>query len=357
MDLKHSDALLSKPALEVRHSKGVSSIFFSPFSEIPISDRDFVFLDSNLQHLNLDRASSNVFVFEANEDRKSLATVEELADWLAEHGANRRSRLLAIGGGIVQDVATLASSIFMRGIEWRYVPTTTNSMLDSCVGGKSAINTKTAKNLVGNFYPPNEVHIDSGLLQTLSKVDYFGGLLEGLKIMFASGAKHANSFIEDLKSQDFSLTDELIMKSLDAKARIVEEDEFDNGKRLLLNFGHTFGHALESATGFRTPHGVAVGLGMLAANSLLETYQPELERLNAAIAEILRQIPPGSLPRTADVEWSTFQTAILADKKHSSEHLRFIAPLVNGELGVLEMPKSEDALTKVTLALKEKLID
>lgn len=230
-------------------------------------------------------------------------------------------------------------------------------MLDSCVGGKSAINTKKAKNLVGNFYPPSEVHVDSELLETLGKVDYFGGLLEGLKILFASEASQAHSFIEELKSQDYFLTDDLILKSLSAKARIVEEDEFDNGKRLLLNFGHTFGHALESATGFRTPHGVAVGLGMLAANSLAEAHRPEIERLNAAVVEILRQVPPASLPSSAEVDWATFQTSILADKKHTSEHLRFIAPLASGELGVLEMSKSPESLKRVTFALKEKLID
>lgn len=315
-----------------------------------------MFLDSNLQHLNLELANQSLFLFEASEDRKSLATVEELADWLAENGATRDSRLLAIGGGIVQDVATLAASLFMRGIEWRFVPTTTNSVLDSCVGGKSAINAKSAKNLLGNFYPPTEVHIDASVLRTLSNVDYFGGLIEGLKIMFVSGARQANEFFEDVKAQNYVLTDELIIKSLEAKSRIVEEDEFDNGKRMLLNFGHTFGHALETATRYRTPHGVAVGLGMLAANSLLDVQEPEIERLNQSIYEILHQIPSQSLPTAAEVDWSLFQVSFLADKKHSSDNMRLIAPMINGELGILELPKSQEALERVTLAMKEKLI-
>lgn len=348
---------MNRPSIEVRHSQGVSSVFFSTISEIPLTDRDFVIMDSNLRQLNLNLASQRLFIFEASEERKSLATVEELSNWLARNGATRQSRLLAIGGGIVQDVATLASSIFMRGIKWGFVPTTTNSVLDSCVGGKSAINTHAAKNLLGNFYPPSDVYIDASMLHTLSKVDYFGGLLEGLKIMFASSSRQANEFFEEVKAHNFVLTDELIIKSLEAKTRIVEEDEFDQGKRLLLNFGHTFGHALEAATQYRTPHGAAVGLGMLAANSLLETREPEVEKLNESISEILQKIPPRTLPNAAEVDWPKFQASFLADKKHSSDTLRLIAPILGGELGLLELPKTQEGLERVTLAMKEALVD
>lgn len=171
------------------------------------------------------------------------------------------------------------------------------------MGGKSAINTKRSKNLIGNFYPPADVLIEISLLQSLRRSEYFGGLLEGLKIMFVANSHLALIFMSNLQSSDYVLPEDLVYETLKEKIKIVEEDEFEQGRRLLLNYGHTFGHALEAATKYETPHGIAIGLGMLAANSLAEMPNGALKSLNQSIRELLLKIPVEEMPNFRNVNW------------------------------------------------------
>lgn len=208
-------------------------------------------------------------VIEAKEENKTLATVATTIEQLRALGANRHTHVVAIGGGIVQDLSTFAASSYMRGVKWTYFATTLLAMADSCIGGKSSINVGPYKNIAGNFYPPELVLVDTEFCNTLSDEQKIEGLLEAVKICFASDGAAFDKYLAISNSgnllKDNNLIAKVIALSLATKKRFIEEDEFDNGIRLLLNFGHTFGHAIEGASDYRISHGVAVGLGMLAA--------------------------------------------------------------------------------------------
>ena len=209
--------------------------------------------------------------FEASEQNKTFGGVEKIISELRERGVARASRLAAIGGGIVQDVSTLSASTYMRGVKWEYYPTTLLGMVDSCIGGKSSINVGEFKNLAGNFYPPEKVIIDTSFCKTLEEVQIIEGLFEALKICYAESPSAFQKYLSliNLKKSLYDLDFiALVELSLLTKKRFIEEDEFDQGIRLLLNFGHTFGHAIEAATHFKIKHGVAVGLGILIAYHL-----------------------------------------------------------------------------------------
>ena len=342
--------------MRVSHDRGKYEIRFAKFESHQFFERDFLIVDSGLSNLDLSGSPRSMW-FSSSEEGKTLGSVSMLADWLFKEGATRESRLVAVGGGVVQDVATLTSSLYMRGIEWIYFPTTTNSMMDSCVGGKSAINTVENKNLIGNFYPPSEVTIDSAFLETLGTVDYLGGILEGLKIIYAVTPERIGDFVDTLFETDFFVSEDAIRQCLDAKIRVVEEDEFDNGVRRLLNYGHTFGHALEAATNFRTPHGIAVGLGMLAANSLSAEPNSQALAMSHFVRSTLDKLPAASIPSIGEVDWEIFERSFLMDKKHSSDFLRIIAPSRTGRLEVLELPRCHASLMWLCEAMKGQLDD
>lgn len=211
----------------------------------------------------------DAIVVEAKEETKTLATVARAIEQLRVLGGNRQTHLIAVGGGIIQDISTFAASSYMRGISWTYFATTLLGMADSCIGGKSSINVGPYKNLAGNFYPPGHVLVDTEFCNTLSDEQKTEGLLEAVKICFAADGSTFDEYLTisntDQLLKDNGVLAKIIALSLRTKKKFIEEDEFDNGVRLLLNFGHTFGHAIEGATDYRVSHGVAVGLGMLAA--------------------------------------------------------------------------------------------
>ncbi len=164
------------------------------------------------------------------------------------------------------------ASVYMRGLQWAYIPTTLLAMCDSCIGGKSSINVGPYKNLVGTFHPPAAIMIDPGLVSTLSLEQTVSGLVEACKICYCRGTAAFQEYL-DLKpspSMTEGQIEQAVLLSLSSKKWFIEIDEFDRAQRLLLNFGHTFGHAIEGASHFRISHGIAVGVGMLCAIRLGE---------------------------------------------------------------------------------------
>jgi len=272
-----------------------------------------------------------IFV-QALEEKKHLGTCEEVLLSLANLGCTRQDFLAVVGGGFLQDIGTLASSLYMRGIEWIFFPTTLMSMLDSCVGGKSSINVQGKKNLIGNFHPPKEIHIFTQFIESLTKVDIASGLLEGIKICFARDPKTLDRFCENLhlvlSSEDNldKVYRDLILQTLESKKWFLEIDEFDTKERQLLNFGHTFGHALEAATEYRIPHGIAVGFGMLAAIDFAKVSEdkPILE-LKDAIVKIL-DYSGFELSKINHLDQKLFLDAFNSDKKHTTETYYLILP-------------------------------
>ena len=205
-----------------------------------------------------------IFQVEVDESRKTLDYAVTLLEHMVSYGLNKRSVIGAIGGGIIQDLVGFVANIYFRGIAWEYYPTTLLAMGDSCIGGKTSINFKSHKNILGTFYPPDRILLYVPFLGSLTEKDYMSGLAEVLKINLVD-AKHDCSAIVD-RSKSASLNDQslhnLIYDTLVIKRDIIEEDEFDTGQRNHLNFGHCVGHALESTSGFSIPHGLAVHVGM-----------------------------------------------------------------------------------------------
>ncbi len=232
---------------------------------------DLIVIDANVNKLWPTLGIDNPIELHALENKKSLETVAEIVENLRDKGATRQSSLLAIGGGITQDICTFSASCYMRGIKWVYFPTTLLGMVDSCIGGKSSINVGKYKNIAGNFFPPEKVIIDVSFCNTLSEQQLVEGLCEAVKICYANSYCCFQEYLSlvgnDVSLHNYSYS-EIVKLSLSTKKRFIEDDEFDNGIRLLLNFGHTFGHALEGASQFKISHGIAVGLGMICAFKL-----------------------------------------------------------------------------------------
>ena len=323
-----------------------------------LKDRDSLILaDINLSTIARS-LGKEVIDLAASEEKKTLGTCESVLSQLKELGANRDTVLLAIGGGYIQDIATLASSLYMRGISWIYVPTTLMAMMDACIGGKSSINVGSAKNLVGNFYPPTEIVIDPSLIATLDDSAIASGLSEGVKICYAKGPSSFEKFCtyrETVGDYGSPLAAEWIAHVLNAKKWFVETDEFDQGPRKLLNFGHTFGHALESATDFAIPHGVAINIGVLAALQHPLSHRGGLEeKLAEECLSILAPVSAELKKDMAAFDMTKFEKAFLGDKKHSSRHFRLILSQ-QGTLRVVEVERNEEEIAVVNQAMRKAL--
>lgn len=212
--------------------------------------------------------SMPVHVFTATEETKTLSGVEAILTILQSHGATRSTQLVGVGGGIVHDVLALAAHLYYRGLDFIYIPTTLLAMCDTAIGGKSGVNFNGYKNQIGAFHPPQRVLIWPGFIDTLSPDAIYSGLGEVVKSMLIQGPDHYRQLSDFLQTKPFSsaaLTP-FIQQSLSTKKKLIEEDEFDQGVRNLLNYGHTFGHAIESVTDYAIPHGLAVVQGMDIAN-------------------------------------------------------------------------------------------
>lgn len=197
-------------------------------------------------------------IYSANEETKTIETALEIARKFKEYGLNKSSRVLCIGGGYLQDLVSFVCAIYYRQIPWDFMPTTVLAMADSCIGGKMGLNFMGHKNLLGSFYPPNNIFICHEFTKTLSERDVLSGLGEIVKIYFMEG-------LEFHQSHDLAV---MIQNAITLKKKYVELDEFDHGIRKHLNYGHTEGHALEVTSDYNIPHGTSVAIGMAIANNM-----------------------------------------------------------------------------------------
>lgn len=303
---------------------------------------------------DLIQGDEKVIEIVAEEKNKTLQSCEHVIREMKAFGMNRKSTLVAVGGGYVQDIATLSCALYMRGINWQYFPTTLMSMMDSCVGGKSSINVGNFKNLVGNFYPPKEIFVDLSFTESLDKDAIACGLLEGLKICYARGPEDFKRFRE-LRRSSSTLNcqngEDFVEHVLKCKKWFIENDEFDTGVRQLLNFGHTFGHALEAACNFAIPHGIAIGIGMLAAIDFAREDESELEfDLEQEILEILEDVRPTVRRGFEIFDSQIFGSAFDGDKKHTSSLFRPVLS-IHGKLKIKEIDRSNDVLEKAVTSI------
>ena len=207
-----------------------------------------------------------VFLFQAAEKNKTFLSLEKMLDFLRQHNALRDSTLVSVGGGITGDVAAFAASVYMRGIKLIQVPTTLLAMVDSSVGGKTAVNFKGIKNNIGSFYQPGMVLIDSNFLDSLTDKEYLNGLVESIKIAAIRDKEffeYINANKSSILKRSKAIMEYIIAESCMLKAETVEQDEKEAGIRKLLNFGHTAAHGIESDSNYKIHHGFAVALGMI----------------------------------------------------------------------------------------------
>ncbi len=220
-----------------------------------------------IKHFNRDE----VILFEATEVNKTVDSVLELCDSVMNSNAKKNMTIISIGGGIVQDVTGFLASILYRGVNWIFVPTTLLAQSDSCLGSKTSLNYKSFKNLLGSFFPPTQIFVNVEFTKTLPIQDFYSGIGEVVKLHLMGGQDNIDLISSKIKSLDAHREDvlfitELVENSLAIKYSYIKDDEFDTGRRNLLNYGHCFGHALEVASNYVIPHGTAVVAGMIFAN-------------------------------------------------------------------------------------------
>lgn len=306
-------------------------------------------------------ANTAIVPLVVSEEAKTLNALERLLLNLDDLGMTKSDVPAAIGGGVIQDVATLAFSLYMRGVKWHYFPTTLMAMMDSCVGGKSSINLGSRKNRIGNFFPPQRVVIDPWFILSQDNVGIVSGLSEGSKIAYAAGPDILEEFVASpaaIRPSEDEQTSSLIGLSLKSKIQIIEEDEFDVGRRKLLNFGHSFGHALEAATGFQTPHGVAVALGMLSAihhagGKKSQTVESLREYLNL----LLQKVQPALKAIEERIDWGVFSATLAMDKKNSRDQLVLVIPAPTGLLELQHFDKNSREISRCIESVKSAFLE
>ena len=291
-----------------------------------------------------------LFIIDAIEENKTVETALDICEKMTAMPSKRNTHLISIGGGIVQDITGFVANVLYRGIDWTFYPSTLLAGCDSCIGGKTSLNYKGYKNLLGTFYPPDEIIIYPGLYRTLSERDYMSGLGEVVKFNVMAGKDGIDRIEKDMGSllaREHDKVNEYIQRSLTFKKDFIEEDEFDKGRRILLNFAHTFGHAYEVSSSYEIPHGSAVALGMVTANhiSLMRGIMQNsfAERIEAVCRSILKL-------ELRD-EWfgeDTILKAIRKDKKQVDTAIR--AVLMDNDLKLRIMKDLTDDEVKEAVA-------
>lgn len=276
---------------------------------------------------------ARVHLFADGESAKTLHSVELLARSLARAGADRRALLIAVGGGVVGDVAGFVAATYLRGIALVHVPTTLVAQTDSAIGGKTGVNIPEGKNLIGAFYPPQLVFVDPSFLKTLPPREFRGGVTEVIKCGVIADRRMFQLLEENLDNalrREEMVLSHLITRSAEIKAAVVSKDEKEAGLREILNFGHTFGHAMESVTRYRRfQHGEAVAWGMMAAALLGHEFGVTPAGDASRIVALVRRL--GELPPWPDVAPAKLIDAMRTDKKTRGGKLRFVLSPVIGK--------------------------
>lgn len=277
----------------------------------------------------------NLIIVPLNEKRKTLTTVVKLYQRLLKKTAKKNLTLITFGGGINQDVCGFVASTLYRGIKWIYVPTTLLAQADSAIGGKTGLNFHSYKNVLGTFYPPSEIYVNVDFLKTLKKKDFYSGVGEIIKfyLMKKNALKDFDRSVRDIQKlvllKNKNHVETVIKQSIETKLMYAQKDEFDLGKRNLLNYGHEFGHALESTSSFTIPHGIAVIVGIIFANFVAKNRgylkKDIVDRINKKM--LLPYLPTDVIKlRPAYFKEKHLIEKIKKDKKRVSKQLPLILP-------------------------------
>ena len=268
----------------------------------------------------------NYIGIDATEPQKSYQEVEPVINSLIEKGFRKNHRLIAIGGGITQDVTAFIASILYRGVKWSFFPTTLLAQGDSCIGSKTSINFGKFKNQVGGFYPPNKIYVDPKFLDSLPERELQSGLGEMAHYFVVAGEEDFERFKKDYPQalNDMKVLKGIIARSLEIKKSYIEIDEYDKNERQVFNYGHSFGHAIESLVSYSIPHGISVSFGMDMSNyvSMKKGYITQEVRQNSR--ELFEKIWHGYSDQVKSLDIDTYLNALSKDKKNKGPLLGLI---------------------------------
>lgn len=278
---------------------------------------------------NFSTDTCHFVTFPAGEKNKNRRVKEKVEDQLLEKNLPRNTLLIALGGGVCGDLAGYIAATYLRGIDFIQIPTTLLSMVDSSVGGKTGVDTRHGKNLIGAFHQPKAVYIDLNFLDTLSEKEFFSGLAEVIKYGFIEDKKIYDYLVKNreiIMQRDPEALLTLVKRSVASKARVVRQDEKETlGVRKILNFGHTAGHAVEHLMNYKRPHGHCIALGMAFESLLAATQKVSSVTVHQDIVELLNYFQYDlSLP--GSISFEAFYTAMLSDKKNVKGAVHFTLP-------------------------------
>jgi 3-dehydroquinate synthase len=328
---------LGKNSYEIRIGQGLLSQVGLWLKEMGFSGKAFIVTDSNVRplyadklELSLTNADFKVTILEipAGEEQKTLSTAGQLYQRLADSFAERSSIFLALGGGVIGDLAGFVAATYMRGVSLVQVPTSLLAMVDSSIGGKTAVDHNNLKNMVGAFYQPKLVVSDIATLKTLPKIELSNGMGEVIKHAVIRDKAFFNYLRENMikaMAFDLDVLAKIVEKNARIKAPVVEKDEKETGLRTLLNYGHTVGHAVEALSNYKLKHGQAVAIGMMAAAKLSQRLGFLNDENISQLEElILAAELPINLPDLDNVKKEKLLELIKHDKKVRDGKVRFV---------------------------------
>ena len=307
--------------------------------------------------INKSFKKDNILPVEAIEDNKTIDKVIELYRYLINKSAKRNTAIISLGGGIIQDITGFVASTLYRGVNWIFIPTTLLAQTDSCIGSKTSLNFESYKNLIGTFYPPTEIYINVDFLRTLTKLDFYSGMGEIIKLQLMK-ERYPKDFEKTVKivnktKNNPSYLLNLIKDCLEIKQAYFENDEFDLGRRNLLNYGHSLGHALETSSNYYIPHGIAVTIGMIFANTIsLKRGWINDDVFNYLNDNLLIQNIPIKLKKE-HFSYNTLLNNMKTDKKRIGKELSLIVPnsefkmIKINDLSEIEFEKGLEFLTEI----------
>jgi 3-dehydroquinate synthase len=343
-------------------------LLFAPLQALPVRMREaglrpgkcLVITDTNVAShyrnvvvgmLQLDGWDPFVLALPPGEETKSPKHLTAIYDAALSWNIDRHTPVLALGGGVIGDLAGFAAATLLRGVPMVHIPTSLISQVDSSIGGKTGINHKEGKNLIGAFYQPKLVLIDTKLLYTLPRREWTSGLAEVVKhALIGDEAFFAwiESEMRQIVARDPRVVADLVYRAASIKAEVVSEDELEQGKRAFLNFGHTFGHALEKALGYGVlTHGEAVAIGMKAAAFMSRRFSRKLD--HSRVQATLNLIPTPPVP--AEIGVTDIRIAMATDKKKVSERLHFVLLKRIGEAYVTDDVTLADVEAAISFSL------
>jgi|APSaa5957512535_1039671.scaffolds.fasta_scaffold02165_4 3-dehydroquinate synthase len=329
--------------ITIKSHKGDYSVIFErggleQLKSNPIKNAIYI-IDEKVARLYAEQLTNifntdKVIKVEAKEENKSLNKLPEYVEQLVHLEVRRGQPLVAIGGGIIQDITCFLAATMMRGLPWIFYPTTLLAQSDSCIGSKSSINSGKIKNILGTFTPPEHVVIDVDFLHTLERKEIYSGVGEMIKVHAidspVSFDKISNAYEKIVENYD--VMEGFIHRSLLMKKRLIEIDEFDTGPRNIMNYGHSFGHAIETATNYAIPHGIAVTIGMDIANYFSAvsgiSTKSHFDRMHAVLDKNCYKY------RHVNIDTELLISALKKDKKNSTTQLRLILPNKSGNISM-----------------------